>query len=269
VAPCEINEGRVALVRLRANGRPDRSFGDAGIAIGPHGSGTDLVRRANGKLVVAIASDSEARRFLGAAQFTRRGALDRGFGHNGRFMAKRPCDDCYAYGYDALALQRTRKSKVVLVGSGAYTDGEGGYPTITRMTKNGKQDRKFDRRAFVPTGDADGEYRGAEAVAVDHAARIYVAGNDEIDHLFASRLEPDGRPDGSFGDRGGASILFDYYARSSSATVTSAGFVIAGVAITDATTDADPDFALVRFDPHGAPDASFGDGGIVTTNFGP
>jgi hypothetical protein len=84
---------------------------------------------------------------------------------------------------------------------------------------------------------------------------------------YASRLRPDGRADRRYGNGGAVSIeVGDGYAYG--AALTPAGLVIAGRVRPELGAWEESDFALVRFDPHGVPDASFGDGGIVTTDFG-
>jgi uncharacterized delta-60 repeat protein len=253
--------GHVALVRVHPDGRLDRSFGDHGIAIGPTGNSPDLALRENGKVVVA--SD-----WPSAAQFTRRGTLDRGFAHNGVFRP-RPGGSYYA-----LALQPD--GKVVLVGEAHHKHGPGAFPLITRLTREGAPDRRFNRHAQVPIGGpvGDNPFAYARAVAVDDAGRIYVGGGVQSctkigcsSYLFASRLGPNGRPDEGFADGLGVSIDLGDGGYGSSGALTPAGFVVAGAARPEDYPEDAADFALVRFDEVGVPDSAFGDGGIVTTDF--
>jgi uncharacterized delta-60 repeat protein len=81
---------RIAVARLRANGRLDRAFGSGGTRLtrpGPHGGYADaVVQHPDGRIVVAGRVFDDGRLDTSAwvlARYGPRGALDRSFGHGG------------------------------------------------------------------------------------------------------------------------------------------------------------------------------------------
>ena len=113
----------------------------------------------------------------------------------------------------------------------------------------------------------------AGAVAVQDDGKLVVVGttykrNDYSTEDFAvARYNPDGALDPSFGNRGRVRTDFPGLAAVPSSVVIQPDgkIVVAGGAFPLFTFLGD--FKIVRYNPNGSLDASFGDGGIVTTSF--
>jgi uncharacterized delta-60 repeat protein len=149
----------------------------------------------------------------------------------------------------------------------------GGLVAPSARAADGDPDPSFGR-AGVKMTDFHGGADLAHAVAVQADGRIVVAGttyqnNDYTDEDFAiARYTADGKLDDSFGTKGRVTTDFPGLAAVPSAVVVQpdgkilvAGgayplFVFAG------------NFKLARYNPDGTLDAGFGNGGIVSTNFG-
>jgi uncharacterized delta-60 repeat protein len=148
-----------------------------------------------------------------------------------------------------------------------------GSGTQMARAADGDLDPSFGRSGLKMT-DFYGGADLAHAVAVQADGRIVVAGttyqnNDYTDEDFAiARYTADGKLDDSFGTKGRVTTDFPGLAAVPSAVVVQpdgkilvAGgayplFVFAG------------NFKLARYNPDGTLDGGFGNGGIVTTNFG-
>ena len=139
--------------------------------------------------------------------------------------------------------------------------------------------------AFAGSGDLDssfgvggkvvtaigGNFNGAHAVAIDSDGKIVAAGVAVDDgggiHYYAdialARYNENGLLDSSFGGDGMVRTAFP-----GSNSTASALAIQADGRIVAAGTKSDPgEFALVRYQPDGLPDTSFGADGVVTTDF--
>jgi uncharacterized delta-60 repeat protein len=113
----------------------------------------------------------------------------------------------------------------------------------------------------------------AEAVAIQADGKLVVVGtaykgNDYSDEDFVvARYNPDGTLDPGFGSHGRVRTDFPGLAAVPSSVVIQPDgkIVVAGGAFPLFTFLGD--FKIVRYNPNGSLDASFGDGGIVTTSF--
>jgi uncharacterized delta-60 repeat protein len=113
----------------------------------------------------------------------------------------------------------------------------------------------------------------AKAVAIQDDGKLVVVGtaykdNDYSDEDFAvARYNPDGTLDQSFGNHGRVRTDFPGLAAVPSSVVVQPDgkLVVAGGAFPLFTFLGD--FKIVRYNPNGSLDASFGDSGIVTTSF--
>jgi len=113
------------------------------------------------------------------------------------------------------------------------------------------------------------DHEGAYAVALQSDGKIVAAGdsNSGPDYDFAViRYNADGSLDASFGNNGKVTTDFGMGDDSGSAVaIQSDGkIVVAGYA----SNGTDDDFAVVRYNPDGSLDTTFGTGGIVTTGIG-
>src|SRR5205807_3210130 len=126
-----------ALVRYKATGSLDPSFGAGGIAttqFGPHPWAASAVRQPDGKIVVGGGTGKA----FGLARYTSNGSLDPSFGSGGRTTIS-------GDGATAVALQPD--GKIVAVGSYGNRHGY----ELVRLRANGSVDPTFGEQGIVRT----------------------------------------------------------------------------------------------------------------------
>lgn len=193
------------------------------------------------------------------------GALDTSFGTGGIALTHfGPSSDDQA---QAVAIQSD--GKIIVVGSG----GAAGIDfAAARYNADGTLDTSFGQGGMVTTDFAGGaDY--AQAVVIQSDGKIVVAGYADMGGVTGTdfalvRYNADGSLDTSFGQ--GGKVTTDFAADGDygqALLIQSNGkIIVAGTSSSGATSD---DFALARYNTDGSLDTSFGQGGKVTTNFGP
>ena len=275
-----IGGGTEVLARYNADGTLDQSYGSGGYA---------YVNFA----VYSAALAPEDKVVLGGywynyavdqwqfavARYNSDGSIDDGFGTNGVAFA-----DFAPYGQDytasASALVVQSDGKIVAVGTGYYYDNYNNIPhyawLTARFTTTGTLDASFG------TGGKQtvelGGYTEVNAVALQ-GDKIVLGGRSQDPVTYQQnfslvRLLNNGGLDGSFGTGGIAapSLGTDTYLETL-AIQPDGKIVVAGAAyVDDGTGSYTLDLALARYlndgSNDGTPDASFGTGGLVTTNLG-
>lgn len=165
--------------------------------------------------------------------------------------------------------------RIIVVGQASSTaDTFNSSFGLARYDQEGNLDPSFGSGGLVSTDfggqDALGDGSDfARSVAIDSAGQILVAGtctNSDADFGLA-RYDENGNLDTSFGNNGLISADFgsgqDY---GWSVAVDSDDRIIVGGYCK--SESGDYDIALVRFDEYGCLDPSFGNGGIISTDFG-
>jgi uncharacterized delta-60 repeat protein len=198
------------------------------------------------------------------------GDLDPTFGTTGMVMTdiNRSTDIA-----QAVAIQAD--GKLVVVGQtykhNDYSDEDF---VVTRYNTDGTLDNTFGARGRVRT-DFPGLAAVPSAVLIQPDGKIVVAGGAFPLFTFAGNFEvvrynPNGSLDTSFGNGGivttnfpEGSYAFDV-ALQPDGKIIAAGTVFVDFVIGD---QSDTDFALARYNPDGTPDATFGNGGQVSTDF--
>jgi uncharacterized delta-60 repeat protein len=253
-----------ALARYNTDGSLDATFGNGGFVV-TH-LGTYLARgvaiQPDGKILAA--GDTQAAGVLtygfALARYNADGSLDPAFGTNGVVISD--------FGFEAhagrsLLLQPDGK---IVVGGGRFA--------VALYDEYGNLDPSFGNDGLVATNFYpldDGSY-GLFALALDPAGRIIAAGGANMGFLLA-RLGPDGYLDGSFGPPSGKAVTdfgdpFFYSDQLNALAVQSDGRIVAAGGQAGGGSD---QFAVVRYNTDGNPDARFGpDGtGMVGVDFGP
>ncbi len=255
-----------ALVRYNANGTLNTDFGSGGKVLTPVGAAADeayaVAIQTDGKIVVAGHSSGK----FAVVRYNPDGSLDAGFGTAGKVITTLPG---FALA-EAVAIQTD--GKIILVG---WCDSPSKY-AVVRYNADGSPDSSFGTggQAVIPVGTtAVGGL--AHAVAVQTDGKIIVAGDVGVDmgqsvpsRFSAVRLTANGALDSSFGTggkvvtaitAGGNSKIYDVIVQPD------------GKIVASGVNDMPPsgsDTAIVRYNPDGSPDSSFGAGGIVTTRVG-
>jgi uncharacterized delta-60 repeat protein len=242
------------LVRLLPDGTLDTSLDDDGVLVfATSGGAIDLQPQPDGKFLVA--GSREIRRFLPDFRLDEAGQTVTNFG---------AFEDDVAY--DAL-LQPD--GKLLVAGEGAAQPGARDV-AVARYNADGSLDATFrygGKAYFATNADERGR-----ALALQPDGKIVVAGNLRLtneDHLAVFRLNPDGTHDTSFNVVGYRWVDFGSGSSVAQAvTILPDGKILLGGQAANGTSAGDNDFVLVRLQPDGRTDFSFGDSGLVKTTIG-
>lgn len=216
-----------AVIRLKPNGKVDRSFGRRGrvsIFVPPQSGSaadvSDVIALPDGRLLVTGAIEG---RIL-VARLLPDGSPDPSFGGgDGRVAAQFTPRQCACSAGHAVRLQSD--GRIVIL---AHDDWRGRAVVVTRFHPDGRLDRSFGSagRGFLRRPQSF-----ALGLAVQHDDEIVVAGQDlraEKPRFMALRYLPDGRPDRAFGPRGSYVPALGVSSFATSALVEPSGRVVVG-----------------------------------------
>jgi uncharacterized delta-60 repeat protein len=259
-------------------GELDPTFGSQGrvtTAFEIHGfsddEGEELLLQPDGKVVVVGTSFYALPNPPGGggssfilARYLGNGALDASFGVAGRISYEAGSTNSRAA---AAVLQPD--GRILVVGIAWVGIAEDYWDVaIARFLPDGSLDGAFGDGGIVTTDFAAGS-DFAEAVALQPDGKIVVAGSAEtvpgnfISRDFVvARYLVDGTPDSSFGDGGYVTTSLGGNDGAGTVAVQSDGKILA------AGGRLGGDFSLVRYQPDGSLDPTFGTGGTVLTDFG-
>jgi uncharacterized delta-60 repeat protein len=183
------------LIRYRANGKIDKSFGtDGRVSFAPHGKGeaalTDVAVLPSGKVLV---SGGTNRRFL-LVRLLGSGKHDPSFGGGDGLVTT-------DIGHPKSCACSIINSLALRPGGGAVLAGNvGENSAVARYRPNGSLDRSFGQQGFVPL--RLGGVGAPSAVALQEDGRIDVSGYSESGSIKVFRYLPSGDPDPDFGNDG-------------------------------------------------------------------
>jgi uncharacterized delta-60 repeat protein len=198
------------------------------------------------------------------------GDLDPTFGTGGMVMTDINRSTDLA---NAVAIQAD--GKLVVVGTSyRQNDFSDEDFVVTRYNTDGTLDNTFGVRGKVRT-DFPGLAAVPSSVVIQPDGKIVVAGGafplfTFLGNFEVVRYNPNGSLDTSFGDGGIVTTIFPEGSYAFDVALQSDGKIIAaGTVFVDFNPgeSSDTDFALARYNPDGTPDATFGSGGQVTTDF--
>lgn len=220
---------------------------------GPYDVATGMSAQRDERVVVVGYSEHQ----IAVARYGHRG-LDRTFGDSGRVLTSFGTDTARAWD---VAVEP--EDKIVVVGeAGAFSNTDFG---LVRYQANGSLDPTFGLDGKVTT-EIGGDLDQANAVALQPDGRIVVAGESMQGGYFqvaVARYEADGSLDPSFGSGGVVTAdLSPGHDRPRDVAVQPDGKILLVGSASDF-------IALVRYDPDGSLDTTFGDGGVVLANPGP
>jgi uncharacterized delta-60 repeat protein len=267
-----------AVARLNANGTLDGSFGGTGMVVTDFGDrdfAASVAVEPDGKIVAAgyghMGGSGNGK--FAVARYNANGTLDTTFDGDGKVSIN--------FGSQArfgdMALQPD--GKIVLVGSRInahlldLTDNDF---LVARLLPSGRLDQTFggydyltrQRRGWTGV-ELGGKSDYARAVAVQADGKIVVAGNALVNNSrrFAlARLKPDGALDNTFNSDGTTTTPFpDLVA--DRGTISLNGLALQSDGRIVAAGTAEDSFAVVRYNPSGSLDPTFGGDGIVMTDF--
>ena len=145
---------------------------------------------------------------------------------------------------------------------------------VTRYNTDGTLDTTFGSRGKVRT-DFPGLAAVPSSVVIQPDGKIVVAGGafplfTFLGNFEVVRYNPNGSLDTSFGNGGIVTTIFPAGSYAFDVALQPDGKIIAaGTVFVDFIIgeSSDTDFALARYNPDGTPDATFGNGGQVSTDF--
>jgi uncharacterized delta-60 repeat protein len=255
------------IIRYNPNGSLDNTFGTNGIVITYLGGSGDVARslatQSDGKIVAAGFSSNGSNVDFVIVRYNSNGSLDNTFGTSGIVVTPiGPSDDVA----NSIAIQSDGK----ITAAGYSDDGSDDYDfAIVRYNSNGSLDNTFGTNGIVTTSvGVSTAY--ANSIAIQSDGKIVAAGysdnGSDDDDFTIIRYNPNGSLDNTFGTNGivttpvGASGDFAYsIAIQSDGKILAAGYFYNG---------SNYDFAIVRYNPNGSLDNTFGTNGIVTTSIG-
>jgi len=266
----------VALARYNPNGSLDTSFdGDGRVttdfAPAPGSTYDDraysVALQSDGKIVASGVSTASGNADFAVVRYLSNGALDASFDSDGRVMTNFGSND------EAWGVAIQADGKIVAVGRSSQA-GTSWDVALARYQTNGSLDTSFgyDGKVTTDVGRPGSDDRGwGMATALQQDGKIVVVGQtNSFNYDFAvARYNANGSPDASFGS--GGSVVTDFDIPSSEdcargvAIQTDGKIVAIGYIYRRITSY---DFALARYNPDGALDATFGTDGKVTTDMG-
>jgi uncharacterized delta-60 repeat protein len=285
-----------AVARFTANGSPDSDFGNNGRVLTPFPGGRSMavkcaIQPGDGKIVVAgeFRLGSGADGDVALARYNPDGSLDTGFNGNGLVTTS-----VFPTGPERardVAIQSDGKIVAVGFGTQISDDPEDSQEPlddvlVLRYNPNGSLDSGFDGDGVVITDFGANRDDQAAAVIVQPDGKLVVAGHSE--QVFAlARFNPDGSLDAGFGRDANGKETTDFPDGTGGralALVRQPGGKLVAAGIRElGNFDGPAEFALVRYQPNGREDTTFGGDlfgengleedqipdGIVFTSFGP
>ena len=259
-----ISGGPYFLARYNPNGALDATFGSGGIFVdNTLGAPQALVIQPDGKILTAgsrVNSNFSSSEIV-VARHNADGSFDSSFDGDGKVYTQ-AAD--YSLGGEnfahALALQPD--GKIVVAGEGSFVNTARDFSLI-RYNPDGSLDASFDGDGKVRTAfGGNGLNETARAIFVQADGRIVAAGGaaeGAVSGFALARYNPDGSLDASFGGDGkvvtsnaGGNEIINSVAVQPDGRIVAAGII--GLQI-----------GVVRYNPDGSPDASFGTGGKALT----
>ena len=244
----------------------DTSFSDDGKVVTDFGAGDDsamaVAVQEDGKIVVAgRARGAGNNNDFAVARYNADGSLDEEFGGDGKVVTP------IGSGHDvanAVVVQSDGK----IVAAGASHNGSDWDFAVVRYNADGTLDTSFGGDGKVVTAVGSGQ-DGANALVVQENGRIVAAGYAQgaSNRDFALvRYNANGTLDTSFG--GDGKVVTDFGPGADEATAVTLQFhgeiIAAGHSYNGDDFD---DFALARYSPSGELVRTFGNGGMVVTDF--
>jgi uncharacterized delta-60 repeat protein len=266
-----------ALARYHSDGTLDSSFGSQGKVVTNNANPTGfniyyresinaIAIQNDGKIVAtgtAFFNPAQSMDFA-TVRYNRDGSLDQSFGASGKvftnFSNTSPAEPNDSAG--EVFIQSN--GKIIIAGRVHHLAFEYG---IARYNSDGSLDASFGQGGLLTTSyprQASGNASKETAMAVQSDGKIIIGGftqNNGSTHCALSRFDAFGNPDSTFGTSGQITTRLQGAIRS--VKIQSNGKIIAA----GEAGDTSGDFAIMRYTTSGSVDESFGNGGVVTTDF--
>ncbi len=253
-------------------GNLDTCFGSGGKVITDITNGTAnttataVAIQTDGKIVVA----STWSHVFYVLRYDSAGLLDPTFGNGG--MVRIPFNKTSDGAAEALAIQSD--GKIIVAGYSTLKGNTVGF-AIARLAPNGSLDTSFGIGGKVLFGFQNNVSAVARAITIQANGYVVVSG-DSNEAFALVRLTPNGAFDPGFNGTGKVTVpQANIHPSGGALDVTIQRVVVSGlvqeklvaVGLRPALGNVSTDMAVMRFNPNGALDASFGIGGKVFTDF--
>ena len=235
--------GGFSVIRFRADGRPDKTFGSGGLTVAPFNAGLNIAEslalQPDGKIIAAgnTIEDGSRARAMAVARFMQTGLLDSTFGSKGT---------------DQLVLAGSTNSSAfvvlllpngqMLIGGGAsFPSGQSGV--VVRLNANGSIDTTFGSSGVATTG------RMATVVGIgvqSDGKIVALAGGTAIRFLSNGTIDPQQ-----------ARGTLDSQAHFGPSMLTPQEKILAALEVHDSQSGNDFDTQTFRLFPDGTNDRSF------------
>ncbi len=255
----------LAIVRYNENGSLDTSFGGGdGIVTTPIGGGNDfgsaVLLQPDGKIIAFGDAEIGSTYDFFVARYNPDGTLDTSFGGGSGFVTTPLATIDRA---TSAVLQPDGK----IIGAGRSGNGSDDDFLLVRYNTDGTLDTTFDSDGILTTPLNGFDF--ISTVTLQPDGKIIAVGSTAaapaLSAIAVVRYNSDGSPDTTFGTDG--IVITDINNGNDSASgvelQADGKIVIAGASGTD--TAVNTDFVIVRYEPNGDLDASYGNVGIVLT----
>ena len=257
-----------AVARFNANGLLlDSTFGNNGKVLVPIGTAQDIaydmVIQSDNKIVIAGLALVNSTTDFAVVRLNANGSLDTSFGSNG--IITTPVSD----GEDVIRSIKLQPDGKIIVAGYVTPIGSSSDFAIARYNIDGSLDPSFGSGGKVITSIGSSDDR-ANALALQSDGKLVVTGYSVVSahaDFAVIRYNDNGTLDSSFNGNGIVTTTVSPTSADSANDIViqrNGRIVIGGSTV----FDNDSNVALVRYNPDGTPDISFGSGGIVVTNYG-
>lgn len=218
--------------------------------------GVEVAIQNDGKIVTVGYSNTSRYEELVVSRFTAEGYPDQSFGSGGTVR--------YGEGHNSRGLGLDLQADGKILATGYTYNGSHRDLLLLRYTTNGTPDLMFGRGGIVTFSSHDSATNIGFAVTCEADGGIMVAGegsNGTHQDVLVLHYTPEGTLDVRFGTGGVVTYGGTGRDRGFDATVQKDGKIV----VTGATiVDQQDDLLLLRLNPDGKPDPTFGKGGVVT-----
>lgn len=258
--------GNDLTLLLPGVGALDYTFNGSGRVVTSIGANDDeangLALQRDGRIVLAGTAYTGTNGDFAAVRYMPDGSLDASFGNNGTVVT--PIGSYYDNGH-SVAMQGD--GKIVVGGAGQISINNSDF-TVVRYTSAGLLDSSFGSGGKVSTS-LDSALDYGRAVILQADGKLVLAGgvSPGLWNMATARYTSAGVLDTSFGGGTGkvmTSVVSSNDFGQGAALQVDQKIVVAGYAY----TGSDYDFAVIRHNPDGSLDESFGSAGKVTTSIG-
>jgi len=253
------------ITRYLENGIRDESFGNAGkVSTGFYYNDVvnSIALQPDGKIIAAgqtTTANTNIRAFA-LARYNTNGSLDNSFDSDGKVITN-------VGGYNgASSVKIQQDGKIIAAG---FADNNF---AIIRYNINGSLDLSFDSDGIAITDFGSDGFESATDIAIQKDGKILAAGKTRISNTnnyeFAlSRYNIDGSLDISFGSSGKVLTGIISNGGTQSLVIQKDGkIIVAGVGL--AIYNSSPDILTIRYNINGSIDSTFGESGVLITDFG-